>query len=183
MRAAASAVFVLVTVAALVLVVTRCDDAETGNPGPEMGERQGRTQSDGPPHVEALPHATIASARVNLDEDSPLEAVEIRANVELGKDRKPIWEDGHRWVVLIRDGSEEHRIVDEFVPQGRLTAWVVDAERGGPLVLVLEESGTAGIELRAFRHAGERGYVAAGGYDASGRMVARLVEGGVTPTE
>ncbi|HJR54460.1 MAG TPA: hypothetical protein VJ982_12205, partial [Gemmatimonadota bacterium] len=130
-----------------------------------------------------LPHATIASARVNLDEDSPLEAVEIRANVELGKDRKPIWEDGHRWVVLIRDGSEEHRIVDEFVPQGRLTAWVVDAERGGPLVLVLEESGTAGIELRAFRHAGGRGYVAAGGYDANGRMVARLVEGGVTPTE
>ena len=104
-------------------------------------------------------------------------------DVELGADSMPMWEDGHRWVVLIRDGSEEHRVVEEFVPQGRLTAWVVDPERGSPVVLVLEESGTAGIRLRDFRHERERGYVATGGYDGSGRIVARLVEGEVPSTE
>lgn len=183
MRAAAFAVLVRVTIGALVLGVTRCDDPTPGNPVPEMPERPGRGQAGGSPDATPLPHATIASARLNLDEDGPLEAVEIRADVELAADGEPIWEDGHRWVVLIRDGAEEHRIVDEFVPQGRLTAWVVDPERGSPVVLVLEESGTAGIELRAFRHDGERGYVAAGGYDGSGRIVARLVEGEGPPTE
>ena len=182
MRAAASAELLLVTICALVLGVTRCDEPAPGNPVPEMPERPGREQAGASPDAAPLPHATIASARVNLDEDGPLEAVEIRADVELAADGEPIWEDGHRWVVLIRDGSEEHRIVDEFVPQGRLTAWVVDAD-GSAAVLVLEESGTAGIELRAFRHEGGRGYVAAGGYDGSGRIVARLVEGEVPPAE
>lgn len=124
-----------------------------------------------------LPPVKIARTHADLDGDGALEDVELRADVELGPGGKILWEDGHRWVVLVRDGTGEDRIVDEFVPQGRLTGWVVQPEQGNPIVVVLRESGTAGIELRAFRHAGQRGYVSAGGFDGSGRLVGRLVEG------
>ncbi len=169
-------------VSSLVLLATSCeprgsDDRSGSSPGPE--QRQQDSIADSLP----LPSVRISSARADLDGDVALEEVELLADVELGSDGEPLWEDGHRWVVLIRDGSEEHRVVDQFVPQGRLTGWIVEPEEGSPVVVVLKESGTAGIELRAFRHAGEGGYVPAGGFEGSGRLVARLSEGEIAPEE
>jgi hypothetical protein len=123
-----------------------------------------------------LPAVRIASARADLDRDGTPEELEIRADVERAADGGLLWEDGHRWVVLVRDGDREDRLVDQFVPQGRLTAWVVEQEAGSPLVVVLKESGTAGIELRAFRHVDRQGYVAAGSFVGNGRLIARLLE-------
>jgi hypothetical protein len=123
-----------------------------------------------------LPAVRIASARADLDRDGTPEELELRADVERADDGGLLWEDGHRWVVLVRDGDREDRLVDQFVPQGRLTAWVVEPEAGSPVVVVLMESGTAGIELRAFRHADRRGYVAAGLFAGNGRLIARLLE-------
>jgi hypothetical protein len=53
---------------------------------------------------------------------------------------------------------------------------VVEPEEGSPVVVVLKESGTAGIELWAFRHDGPQGYVPAGAFEGTGRLVARLRE-------
>lgn len=123
-----------------------------------------------------LPAVRIASARADLDGDGTPEEIEIRADVERAADGAILWEDGHRWAVLVRSGDGEHRLVDQFVPHGRLTAWVVEPEEGSPVVVVLKESGTAGIELRAFRHDGPQGYGPAGSFDGTGRLVARLRE-------
>lgn len=167
----------LAAIGVVAFSVTRCADPDTGDSPPATLElpdpQRADTLSSGGP----LPPVTIASARADLDGDETPEDIEILADVELGADGEPIWEDGHRWVVLVRDGPAEDRIVDEFVPQGRMTGWVVEPEQGNRILVVLRESGTAGIELRAFRHAGQRGYVAIGGFDGSGRLVARLTEG------
>lgn len=123
-----------------------------------------------------LPAVRIASARADLDRDGTPEELELRADVERAADGGLLWEDGHRWVVLVRDGDREDRLVDQFVPQGRLTAWAIEPEAGSPLVVVLKESGTAGIELLAFRHVDRQGYVAAGSFVGNGRLIARLLE-------
>jgi hypothetical protein len=123
-----------------------------------------------------LPVVRIASARADLDGDGTPEEIEIRADVERAADGAILWEDGHRWAVLVRSGDSDHRLVDQFVPHGRLTAWVVEPEEGSPVVVVLKESGTAGIELWAFRHDGPQGYVPAGAFEGTGRLVARLRE-------
>jgi hypothetical protein len=123
-----------------------------------------------------VPAVRIAGASADLDRDGTQEEIEIRADVERADDGELLWEDGHRWVVLIRDGDREDRLVDQFVPQGRLAGWVVEPEEGSPVVVVLKESGTGGIELRAFRHADRRGYVAAGSFVGTGRLIARLWE-------
>jgi len=173
----------LATVGSLVILAMSCeprssDDRSGFSPGPEQEQRQHGIEDSLP-----LPGVRISSARAHLDGDVALEEVELLADVELDPGGEPLWEDGHRWVVLIRDGSEEYRLVDEFVPQGRLSGWLVEPEEGSPVVVVLKESGTAGIELRAYRHAGQGGYVPAGGFDGSGRLVARFTEGEVAPAE
>lgn len=168
---------------ALAFLVTSCADRDSEDarlPTPGEPEKQ---QRDSIGDFLPLPRVTIASARAELDGDVAPEEVEILAEVELSPDGQPLWEDGHRWVVLIRDGSEEHRLVDEFIPQGRLSGWVVEPEGGSPIVVVLKESGTVGIELQAFRFAGQHGYVAAGSYDGRGRLVARLAEGEIAPAQ
>lgn len=133
---------------------------------------------------EDLPGVRIASAAVDLNGDADPETIEIRADVELAADGAPLWEDGHRWVLLVRDGLKEHRLVDEFVPQGRLLAWVVesDSEPEGPVIFSLRESGTTGIAMRVFRYDGWQ-YVPAGSLDGTGRLVAKLVEGQLGPAE
>jgi hypothetical protein len=123
-----------------------------------------------------LPAVRIAGARADLDRDGTQEEIEVRADVERAEDGELLWEDGHRWVVLVREGDREDRLVDQFVPQGRLVVWVVEPEEGSPVVVVLKESGTAGIELQAFRHADRQGYVAAGSFVGTGRLIARLLE-------
>ena len=165
-------------VSSLVLLATSCeprnsDDPSGSSTGPEQQQRKQESIGDSLP----LPSVTISSARADLDGDVALEEVELLADVELDPDGEPLWEDGHRWVVLVRDGAVEYRVVDEFVPQGRLSGWIVEPEEGSPVVVVLKESGTAGIALRAFRHAGRGSYVPAGDFDGSGRLVARLNEG------
>jgi len=121
-----------------------------------------------------LPDARVADARADLDGDGTPEQLEIRADVELDARGRPLWEDGHRWVVVVRDGPDEHRLVDEFVPQGTLSAWVVDPGERIPTIVVLRESGTSGVEVRAFRAAGSGGYAPAGSLGAEGRLSARL---------
>ncbi|HET6361107.1 MAG TPA: hypothetical protein VFH11_03520 [Gemmatimonadota bacterium] len=177
------AVLILAAIGAVVFSVPSCAEADSGDSRPTLVERPDPQPTATIPNGGPLPTVTIASARAELDGDEGLEAVEFLVDVELGTDGKPLWEDGHRWVVLVRDGAGEDRLVDEFVPQGRLTGWVVEPEQGNPFVVVLRESGTAGIEMRTFRHAGQRGYVAAGGFDGSGRLVARLAEGEIAPPE
>jgi hypothetical protein len=183
MRGAASRALVHAAVGALALLVTSCTDRDSDDlrpPAPGEPEPQQRESvADSLP----LPRVTVSRARAELDGDVAPEEIELLAEVELGPDGAPLWEDGHRWVVLIRDGAEEHRIVDEFLPQGRLSGWVVEPDEGSPVVVVLKESGTAGIVLRAFRHAGQRGYVAAGGFDGSGRLIARFTEGEIAPAD
>ena len=185
MRAAASRVLALIAVGALPLFVPSCADRDpedlrlpsSGEPEQQQGRR------DSIPDSIPLPSVTISSARVDLDGDVVPEEVEFLAEVGFGPDGEPLWEDGHRWVVLIRDGSDEYRVVDEFVPQGRLSGWVVEPDEGSPVLVVLKESGTAGIELRAFRHAAQRGYIPAGGFKGSGRLVARFTEGEIAPAD
>ncbi len=95
-----------------------------------------------------LPDARVAHACVDLDGDATLEEIEIRADVELDARGRPLWKDGHRWVV---DPGE--RI---------------------PTIVVLRESGTSGIEARAFRAHGSGGYTRSGSLGAEGRLSARL---------
>ena len=121
-----------------------------------------------------LPDARVADARADLDGDGTPEELEIRADVELDGRGRPLWEDGHRWVVVVRDGPDEHRLVDEFVPQGTLSAWVVDPAERIPTIVVLRESGTSGVEVRAFRATGSGGYAAVGSLGAEGRISVRL---------
>ena len=142
------------------------------------------TAADGVPVPEdrPLPAVQIASARVDLDADGSPEDIELLADVELDADGEPIWEDGHWWAVVVRDSTETHRLVHEFVAMGRLTAWVVQPDLESPVIIVERESGTAGIEVRAFRHDDVGGYSDAGHLDATGRPLARL-EGERTATE
>lgn len=143
--------------------------------GPKAPAAPATTLDGSPlPTGRALPAVQIASARADLDADGAQEDLELLAEVELDRDGDPIWEDGHWWALLVRDSTQTHRLVHEFVAMGRLTAWIVQPDQESPIIVVERESGTAGVEVRAFRHDGRGGYADAGRLDATGRPLARL---------
>src|SRR5687767_14197280 len=90
----------LAAVSSLVLLATSCepgrsDERSASSPGPEQRQPQQDSMGDSLP----LQGVRISSARADLDGDAALEEVELLAEVELGSDGEPLWEDGHRWVV------------------------------------------------------------------------------------
>lgn len=82
------------------------------------------------------------TASVDLDGNGEAERVVIAADVEVGRDGVPLWEDGHRWAVYVEpDAGERTLLYGAFVPNGFAEAVIVaadDVER--PRVLVLERT-------------------------------------------
>jgi hypothetical protein len=165
MRALLSALLVAGAICALWILAARDRPPDSDTPKGPTDRR--------PSPQQPTPAVRIASASVDLAGDAAPEEIEIRADVELDAEGDPLWEDGHRWAVFVHDSRGEHRLVDEFVPQGRLSGWVVQPDSGRALLVVLRQSGTSGIVVRTFRADGE-GYAAVDRVDATGRLLAKL---------
>ena len=72
------------------------------------------------------PHRRTIEA--DLDGDAVLEQVTLVADVTLNERGDPIWEDGHRWAVLVVDGAERTLLYAAFVPNGHVEAAVLTAD-------------------------------------------------------
>ena len=59
----------------------------------------------------------------DLDGDGAPESVILMADAEVMRGQ-PLWEDGHRWAIVVRDGSEETLAYAAFVPRGFVEAAV-----------------------------------------------------------
>lgn len=77
----------------------------------------------------------------DLDGDGIEERLIVAADVEVDEQDRPLWEDGHRWAVVVEDGSELTPLFGDFVPNGFVEASLLqgDGSRPGP-VLILTRS-------------------------------------------
>lgn len=78
--------------------------------------------------------------RADLNGDGEHETVVLAADVDVDARGRPLWEDGHRWAVLVEHpaGAPPTLLYAAFVPHGTVTAAVgaTSAEGGARVVLV-----------------------------------------------
>jgi hypothetical protein len=95
------------------------------------------------------------SVVADMDDDGKDETVYLISDVTLDAGGAPLWEDGHRWQVYIReDDGAVTRLYARFLPNGKLTAEIVTPASGSALGLVLLEQTPSRIALYEFRYRG-----------------------------
>ena len=110
--------------------------------------------------AKALPEGVLTlidTVRLDLTHDQRAEWIGLSADVRRARNGALLWEDGHRWRLLVRDDTgRAYALLDEFVPMGQVRYWVVAAEQRTS-VMVRTESSTSGIVVRRFTFEPDRG--------------------------
>lgn len=106
--------------------------------------------------------------------EPPSPVVELRVDAERDGRGRVMWDDGHRWLLTVREGPLSARLVDEFVPAGVVRFWIVDDQEGGLLVVTEVESGTVGVRTTSWRRAADGdAWAAVGRAEATGNLLHR----------
>jgi hypothetical protein len=119
------------------------------------------------------PYTLLDSATADVDGDGAPERVDLAATVEMGDDGRPLWEDGHQWMVAVRDGTETYPLVERFVPWGGAAFWIVAEDTAGPAAILVQTSalsfGGGGMRIEKFIFdPARRGYVRVDDVEAFG---------------
>lgn len=131
----------------------------------------------GPDSVVRYGYRILDYADVDVDGDGEPERLELGATVERAPDGRPLWEDGHHWLVRVRHGGDAYLLLQEFVPWGTAAVWTVAGGEadGSSAILVQVRSGFGGnVGTRLDRWAHDPaagGYVRTGSVGASGTGV------------
>lgn len=118
-------------------------------------------------------YTLLDSATADVDGDGAPERVDLAATVELDARGEPLWDDGHQWMVAVRDGGETYPLAERFVPWGGMAFWVVAGDSAGPAAILVQTStyafGGGGVRLERFEFDRSRGgYVRMGAVEAFG---------------
>lgn len=121
-----------------------------------------------------LPSTLLDSASVNVDGDSVPERVELYAEVKRDRAGRIAWDDGQRWLLIVRKGDETFTLLDERVQLGTVGFTAVEHASGDQGAIVVETQAGAGVRVRSYvfdRAAG--GFVSRDSVSASGMVVHR----------
>ncbi len=100
--------------------------------------------------------------------------VELYVQAERDASGRMMWDDGHQWRLVVREGDRSARLVDDFVPNGTVRFWVVNVLDGDPVVVSQIDSGTAGVRVTEWVAAPDRdGWSARTRVDVTGNLVHR----------
>lgn len=67
----------------------------------------------------------------DLDGNGAAEQVVLTADVALDARGRALWEDGHRWALLVEESSGQTLLYGAFVPNGHVEAAVLTADAPG----------------------------------------------------
>ena len=99
-------------------------------------------------------YTLLDSATADVDGDGAPERVELAATVELDARGVPLWEDGHSWMVAVRDGAGTYPLMERFVPWGGAAFWIVAGDSAGPAAILVQTStlasGGGGMRVEKF---------------------------------
>ncbi len=77
----------------------------------------------------------------DLDADGDADTLVLASDVTVSPAGEPLWEDGHRWALVVEDATERTLLYAAFVPMGHVEVAVMAPDANGRRrVLVLERS-------------------------------------------
>jgi len=112
--------------------------AEPEEPGEEEPTEQEPGDSTGvaPRDIDRYPRSLVGETTWDLDHDGTDEEIELHVDADREQGQF-IWDDGQRWLLLVRDGEKTYPLYDAFVPLGVVEFWVFSEEP--ELVFKVEE--------------------------------------------
>jgi hypothetical protein len=76
----------------------------------------------------------------DLDGDDQPEQITLTADVSLGPNRLPLWEDGHRWALYVESaGRRPTLLYAAFVPNGFVESAILQADQNGRRRVLVQE--------------------------------------------
>lgn len=94
-------------------------------------------------------------AVADIDGDGDDETVVVLSDVMLDASGRPMWEDGHRWQVYVREiDGRTTRLYARFLPNGKLTAEMAVPPSGTALGVVLLEQTPHHLGVYEYRYRG-----------------------------
>jgi hypothetical protein len=94
--------------------------------------------------------------RADLDGDGSAEAAVLICDVGLDARGLPMWEHGHRWQVYVEEpeGGARTYLYARFLPNGKLTAELTEADSGATPTIVLVEQAPGHLGVYELRYDG-----------------------------
>jgi hypothetical protein len=77
--------------------------------------------------------------QADLNGDGSEEQVVLAADVVVNERDRPLWEDGHRWAVIVRDRGSDTLVFSSFVPNGFVETAISQASSEGGRELFIQE--------------------------------------------
>ncbi|HYO16264.1 MAG TPA: hypothetical protein VE685_23950 [Thermoanaerobaculia bacterium] len=77
--------------------------------------------------------------RADLDGDGSAERLILAADVSVNDRGVPLWEDGHRWALVVQEGGADTLVFSSFVPNGFVEVAVLSASSEGGRELLIQE--------------------------------------------
>ena len=90
----------------------------------------------------------------DLDGNGSAESVILAADVTHSDRGVPLWEDGHRWVLMARKGSELTLLYSAFVPNGFVEVAVLGPSEDGAREVLIQERTPQQVRVLTVRYAG-----------------------------
>jgi hypothetical protein len=88
---------------------------------------------------EALEWGYRRELSADLDGDGSAEQLILAADVSVNDRGVPLWEDGHRWALVVQEGGATTLVFSSFVPNGFVEAAVLNASSEGDRELLIQE--------------------------------------------
>lgn len=102
----------------------------------------------------------------DLDADGAAESIVLASDVTLAPDGTPLWEDGHRWAVVVGDDGQGTLLYSAFVPHGHVEAAIgIESGDGTRSVIVHERSPQRAVSYTVAYEAPLRARLVSAGYD------------------
>jgi hypothetical protein len=141
-------------IAATMAIFAAC----VGNPrgGPPAAAAQAVQTADTliRPAAPEYEYTLLDSATADMDGDGAPERIDLAATVELDARGQPLWDDGHQWLVAVRDGADTYPLLEEFIGWGGAAFWIVAEDSAAPPAIVVQTSalafGAGGVSLEKF---------------------------------
>ncbi|HEX2078434.1 MAG TPA: hypothetical protein VHG08_12020 [Longimicrobium sp.] len=146
-------------IAATLAILAACGGASRAEPAPADTADSEPTPAAARdtlvrPAAPRYDYTVLDSATADVDGDGAPERIDLAATVEMGEDGLPLWEDGHHWMIAVRDGADTYPLAQHFVPWGGAAFWIVADDLAGPAAILVQSTTrfaeTGGTRLEKF---------------------------------
>jgi len=87
---------------------------------------------------------------IDVDQDSVDERVELYSDVEVTDDGVYCWDDGQRWLLLVRDEDQVYVLFDDYVQLGRLELLLYEFYESGEVNITTIQIMSAGLFIKDY---------------------------------